>query len=91
LPPVDFLGCSDWKKKTVDRYADTYIDEYVIECLQETILNEATAMVPDAEQRLKVAHQDLEAFLELHGGELEDSQLQENSDLIKKAVAMVGA
>jgi hypothetical protein len=54
-------------------------------------MNEAIAMVPDAEQRLKVAHRDLKAFLDANTGAIDESLLQENSTLIQNAVTMVGA
>lgn len=49
-------------------------------------MTEALAMVPDASQRLRIAHADLQSFLDTNAADISSEQLTEYANLIQKAV-----
>ncbi len=56
----------------------------------ESILSEALAMVPDAEQRLRVAHADLQSFLDANDADIDTEELTTSRNLVRAALAACG-
>jgi hypothetical protein len=65
--------------------ADPYDVKYA-----ESILSEALAMVPDAEQRLRVAHADLQSFLDANDADIDTEELTTSRNLVRAALAACG-